>query len=620
MVTVKVGWRHMSSKKGELSAPKYDLYLKEKVVAMKSVGLTNGEGIDHIIALQKFHNQHRDNNVVFEVTHSFHPKLRDKLSNQLVNHMGSELAKKYFDGYQYQVITHDDKKNLHNHIIVNPVHPKTGRRLQNKKHHLYKLRDLSDQIAKNYGISVYDKSLRQRDARLHPGAQRALYKGGRSHRFELMQKMDFARAYSTNFEGYAEVLGKLSIDVRVEEKNISYLYPGHQRRVRGKTLGSRYDKEGLVKKFEENIQKFEANPWLPHEIYKDIWRTVDITGRVLYEPSELLLDGGGHETFIPRDYSKFSKEDMNRYRERASSQRALSHSLIPKEAIREAQERDLNTYALLSGIRTIDEGDGVYALKGREYVKLIGNEWVNTRNKTRGGVIEFIAIHQQTNYLKALSKATKNPKLMLLEKYIGKEKNTYQSFYIPNQERYSFLTREIAQKHHHIFKRTSCQYDVESMKQIRYKGHSTFLVLGDDKDQGGIEIESNRLGEVKSTVIGPCDTFFLKSHKRSKHALVFTSVIDFLKHPYRDKIIHKRAEMNVLVMMTPNRKQFELFLAENYKIESIEFFKGSDRALSRDEKSFLEISEKQCKDLGFNFGTFDYSRSLSQGGGLEIGF
>lgn len=106
-------------------------------------------------------------------------------NEKMVHQMGVELANEIAEkGFQVVVVTHNDTDNLHNHIIINTVNSKDGRKIQlsNAKNRenssksdflmndLYKL---NDEICERYGLNTLtqskeNKTEREKDAGKQP--------------------------------------------------------------------------------------------------------------------------------------------------------------------------------------------------------------------------------------------------------------------------------------------------------------------------------------------------------------------------------------------------------------------------------------------------------------------
>ncbi len=135
-------------------------------------------------------------NVAFEVIHSFGPEESKYLSAEKINVMGTELAKRYFPDHEFMVVTHTDTDKTHNHILVNPVNEKTGKRdIINKKKHLYNLRAISNDISRENGLSIIRNTEKERKRNIPQEVKEIQRRGGSSYRLDLFQKADFAWSY-----------------------------------------------------------------------------------------------------------------------------------------------------------------------------------------------------------------------------------------------------------------------------------------------------------------------------------------------------------------------------------------------------------------------------------------
>ena len=62
------------------------------------------------------------------------------------------------DDYEIVVTTHLNTANLHNHIVLNSVSFRTGRKFENHISDHYKLREISDEVCREYGKSVLENA------------------------------------------------------------------------------------------------------------------------------------------------------------------------------------------------------------------------------------------------------------------------------------------------------------------------------------------------------------------------------------------------------------------------------------------------------------------------------
>ena len=73
--------------------------------------------------------------------------------------IGKETARRMWgDKYQVVVTVHLNTDNLHCHFVVNPISFKDGSRFQNKIYNHRRLREISDDVCREYGKSVLENS------------------------------------------------------------------------------------------------------------------------------------------------------------------------------------------------------------------------------------------------------------------------------------------------------------------------------------------------------------------------------------------------------------------------------------------------------------------------------
>lgn len=144
--------------------------LKEAVDYIKNKNKTN-DGLytdsymcDYERALMQWENV-RDkqyiksgNIIAWRIKQNFAPT--DNVTPEVAMEIGKKLMERMYPGFQYLIATHTDKPHIHNHIIVNSVSFETYRKLQKD---IYKLRRVSDELCKEYGLSVIEKKTKTKE-------------------------------------------------------------------------------------------------------------------------------------------------------------------------------------------------------------------------------------------------------------------------------------------------------------------------------------------------------------------------------------------------------------------------------------------------------------------------
>ena len=138
----------------------------------------------------------------------------DKLDAKTAHSIGQKLLER-FDGFQGVVATHTDKKQLHNHIVLNSVNWQTGRKWQHSKQDLLELRKFSDKLCKEYGLSI----ISNRNSWQKSGEYQA---GEKSWKYMLAQDISRAIEKSFSTSDFIHRLDEIGIDVDFGERNIMF--------------------------------------------------------------------------------------------------------------------------------------------------------------------------------------------------------------------------------------------------------------------------------------------------------------------------------------------------------------------------------------------------------------
>ncbi|MCR1979503.1 relaxase/mobilization nuclease domain-containing protein, partial [[Clostridium] innocuum] len=131
--------------------------------------------------------------------HGYQSFCSGEISPEEAHQIGLETARRMWGkDYEIVVTTHLNTDNLHNHIVVNSVSFRTGRKFENHISDHYKLREISDAVCLERGKSVLPPSKftgnRKKDYWIHKS-------NGLTHRDILKQDIDEAISNTTNWKG-----------------------------------------------------------------------------------------------------------------------------------------------------------------------------------------------------------------------------------------------------------------------------------------------------------------------------------------------------------------------------------------------------------------------------------
>ena len=183
------------------------------------------------------------------VIQSFKP---GEVSPEMANQIGQDLAREIAKGNEAVVYTHTDKDHIHNHIVINAVSFEDGKKYQSSKKDLYNIREVSDRLCLERGLSVVKEP--SAHTRYTLAEKSLLDKGKDSWKDEIRECIDHTKEKAHSLDDLADKLKKeFDIETKITNKNISFKHPDSERFVRGKKLGLAYEKETLANEFERKI-------------------------------------------------------------------------------------------------------------------------------------------------------------------------------------------------------------------------------------------------------------------------------------------------------------------------------------------------------------------------------
>ncbi|SCY75677.1 relaxase/mobilization nuclease domain-containing protein [Butyrivibrio sp. INlla14] len=84
----------------------------------------------------------------------------ENITPEKAHEIAKEFAESFelFKGYEVLIATHKDKKHVHTHFIINSVSFEDGKKFQMSSKDLQKMKDRSDEICHEHGLSICEKN------------------------------------------------------------------------------------------------------------------------------------------------------------------------------------------------------------------------------------------------------------------------------------------------------------------------------------------------------------------------------------------------------------------------------------------------------------------------------
>ena len=81
----------------------------------------------------------------------------EQITPEQAYEFGKEFAEKWFSGFQTLVAVHKDKDHIHCHLVTNSVSYEDGRKLHSTKRDLERMKQLTNQMCRERGLTVAEK-------------------------------------------------------------------------------------------------------------------------------------------------------------------------------------------------------------------------------------------------------------------------------------------------------------------------------------------------------------------------------------------------------------------------------------------------------------------------------
>ena len=159
----------------------------------------------------------------YHLLQSFSPD--EDISPETAHEIAVKFASEQFQGYEVLVATHVDREHIHSHFIINSVNSDTGNKYHADKDEIQKLRDASDKLCLEYGLTVVvptEKAVKPMSAAEYRSADKC-----QSWKVALAIAIDDAMQYAKSKQNFIEIMEESGYQVlwSDDRKCITYTTP-----------------------------------------------------------------------------------------------------------------------------------------------------------------------------------------------------------------------------------------------------------------------------------------------------------------------------------------------------------------------------------------------------------
>ena len=193
----------------------------------------------------------------------------EKITPEQAFEFGKEFAENWFSGFQTLVAVHKDKNHIHCHLVTNSVSYEDGRKLHNTKKDLERMKQLTNQMCRERGLTVVEKGKHFDGSQIEKGEVIAWSKD-KYNLFRQQVKDSFvadcamavlkALENCINKEKFIEKMKQFGWNVNWTEKRKHITFQNQDgKKVRDSNLSKTFhldiSKEGLENEFNGNREK-----------------------------------------------------------------------------------------------------------------------------------------------------------------------------------------------------------------------------------------------------------------------------------------------------------------------------------------------------------------------------
>ena len=193
--------------------------------------------------------------------HGYQSFKEGEVTPELAHEIGVKLANEMWgDRFEIVVSTHLNTKHLHNHFIVNSVSFVDGMKFYSNRSSTARLREISDDLCKEYGLSVLDEKPTSKGRIYFPYY---LKNTNRNNYYKKTKRdIDIAIAKSSNYKEFIEILSSMNYEVQNRYEKLSVRNLDYKRNIRiERYFGEEYSIDNIKSRIleEEYIDDVSQN-------------------------------------------------------------------------------------------------------------------------------------------------------------------------------------------------------------------------------------------------------------------------------------------------------------------------------------------------------------------------
>lgn len=179
--------------------------------------------------------------------HAYQSFKEREITADIAHEIGVKFAEEMFKDYEVIVATHQNTNHIHNHFIINSVSFKTGKKYNNNRTSLAKLRQISDSLCEEYGLSVLEEDIGYKNTYKYKVINNNYYK-------TLKDDLDSVISYSVTLKQVIDRMKQLGYKAYSRNGIITIYRDGYGKVRIEKAFGNEYSKDSINKRLYSSRQ------------------------------------------------------------------------------------------------------------------------------------------------------------------------------------------------------------------------------------------------------------------------------------------------------------------------------------------------------------------------------
>ena len=219
----------------------------EKEFYVSGINCESNSSYEEMQDTKKYYNK-EDKILAFHAYQSFKegevtPELAHKIGVQLANEM-------WGDRFQVIVTTHLNTHCIHNHFVINSVSFKDGLKYYDNHTNYSIMRHLSDEICKEYGLSVLEEKSTKKKLNYENFYKKSLYND--TYTNNAKRDLDLAIRQAYSYEDFIYLMKKLDYEIIFRANKISIRKDPYKRNIRiERRFGENYSIDNIKRRILE---------------------------------------------------------------------------------------------------------------------------------------------------------------------------------------------------------------------------------------------------------------------------------------------------------------------------------------------------------------------------------